>query len=454
MPDRDTAGVVQLQRVTGNRGIQRSLKQNSIQRLMSADQMIALAGEPQKDRFFGLKKMSGKYKAVLDAMREYDALMGRSVGTMGSRYPELMLEFLDRIVTACNTYVADHEGDTRTKHIVKLRDVDIPKEREAVNVLASSEQMREQFANQTVGEAISYARDANMIQKAINTVNKPTPGQDDQNAAKQRYATYLSGANTGLTDLIVKESSAGGSQPFRGSDELTKQGKQVALALGQDYVKTTVMPLMSSILTDMIGKKVATSPSVLNAQEQDLNQNEREVRPATIELINKLYGRMVQGLLINSKGGIAVPQDILDAAADTFARVYVTTENNPDAQHSAMQTARISVVNMIFLRFINGVLADVGGQLDSDTGMRFIFGRLSNIFQAQANGIDIVKKFPELSESQDMALAANEIIEQVVGSVVESGMLKAQLLRTQKVGVFNRQRRGAGFVLGSRPTVK
>src|SRR5690606_12065556 len=62
--------VVQMQRVIGNRMTQRAFDGKSsglVQRLTTADEMIGVAGAPQKDKFFGLKKMSAKYKAVLDA---------------------------------------------------------------------------------------------------------------------------------------------------------------------------------------------------------------------------------------------------------------------------------------------------------------------------------------------------------------------------------------------------
>lgn len=444
-PEQSTSpeNVMQMQRMVGNRVMQRTLRGSGssglVQRLMTADQLIGVAGVPQKDKFFGLKKMSAKYKAVLDELKSYDDRLNVGVETAGVRFAEALNEMLDHVVTACNAYTGAHEGDSRTPHIVNLRDVDVPKERALLGVITSNPGLREKFAGKSLREAIIIARDKKALDDAVQSLANPTPSQTKQDEAKQAYTGFLDTGNQELTGTISEETKSSGTQPFRGSDKLTAKGKIVTEALGQDYIKSSVMPMIGKLLTEAIGKDVLTSASALTTPDQ-AKQSEKEKTPATIELINKLYGQLVQGLLVDSKGGIAVPPDILEAAAQTFARVYDAVEHDPNAEHTAMHAARISVVNMIFLRFINPVLMKVSSQLPSNSGVQFIALRLSQIFQGQANGLDIVKKFPEMSESQDLVLSTGAIIDQIISQVVENGMAKALVLKAKRPPPVTRTR--------------
>jgi hypothetical protein len=435
--------VVQMQRVIGNRMTQRAFGGKSsglVQRLTTADEMIGKAGEPQKDKFFGLKKMSAKYKAVLDALRSYDDRLNVGVETAGARFAEGMEEQLDGVARVCTEYITAHGDDPqRTPHITKLRDVDIPAERAVLNVITTNPGLRAKFAGKSIREAIIIARDKKALDDAVQSLANATPSQTKQDEAKQAYTGFLGTGNEELTGTITEETKSSGTQPFRGSDKLTAKGKLVTEALGQDYIKGTVMPMIGKLLTEAIGKDVLTSASALTSPDQ-AKPEEVEKTPATIELINKLYGQLVQGLLVNSKGGVAIPPDILEAAAQTFARVYDAVEHDPKAEHTAMHAARISVVNMIFLRFINPVLMKVASQLPSNTGVQFIALRLSQIFQGQANGLDLVKKFPELSDSQDLVLSTGAIIDQIIGQVVENGMAKALVLKARRPPPVTRTR--------------
>jgi hypothetical protein len=435
--------VVQMQRVVGNRVMQRTFGGKSsglVQRLTTADEMIGKAGEPQKDKFFGLKKMSGKYKAVLDALRSYDDRLNVGVETAGARFAEGLEEQLDGITRVCTEYIEAHGDDTqRTPHITKLRDVDVPKERAVLRVITTNPGLREKFAGKSIREAIIMARDQKALDEAVQSLASPTPSQTKQDEAKQAYTGFLDTGNEELTSTISEETKVSGTQPFRGSDKLTAKGKLVTEALGQDYIKGNIMPMIGKLLSEAIGKDVLTSASPLTSPE-NATQDEMAKVPATIELINKLYGQLVQGLLVNTKGGIAIPPDILEAAAQTFARVYDAVEHDPNAEHTAMHAARISVVNMIFLRFINPVLMKVASQLPGDTGVKFIAMRLSQIFQGQANGLDLVKKFPEMSESQDLVLSTGAIIDQILNQVVENGMAKALVLKARRPPPVTRTR--------------
>ena len=427
--------VVQMQRVIGNRMTQRAFGGKTpglVQRLTTADEMIGKAGEPQKDKFFGLKKMSGKYKAVLDALRAYDDRLNVGVETAGARFAEGLEEQLDGVTRVCNEYIDAHGDDPqRTPHIRKLRDVDVPQERSVLRVITTNPGLRAKFAGKSIREAIIMARDQKALDEAVQSLANPTPSQTKQDEAKQAYTGFLDTGNQELTSTISEETKVSGTQPFRGSDKLTAKGKLLTEALGQDYIKGNVMPMIGKLLSEAIGKDVLTTASPLTSPE-NATKDELEKVPATVELINKLYGQLVQGLLVDTKGGIAIPPDILEAAAQTFARVYDSVENDPNAEHTAMHAAKISVVNMIFLRFINPVLMKVASQLPGDTGVKFIAMRLSQIFQGQANGLDLVKKFPEMSQSQDLVLSTGAIIDQILNQVVENGMAKALVLKAQR----------------------
>lgn len=435
--------IVQMQRVVGNRVTQRAFGGKSsgvVQRLTTADQMIGLAGAPQGDKFFGLKKMSAKYKAVLDELRKYDNRLSVSVETAGERFAEALDEQLDGVARVCTEYITAHGDDPqRTPHITKLRDVDIPAERAVLNVITTNPGLRAKFAGKSMREAIIIARDAKALSEAVQSLSNSTPSQTDQDNAMQAHSDYLRPDNQELTGTITAETSSSGTQPFRGSDKLTAKGKLVTEALGQDYIKGTVMPLIGKLLTDAIGKDLLTKASAFTSPDQ-ATPSEKDKAPATADLISQLYGQLVQGLLVNSKGGIAIPPDILEAAAQTFARVYDSVEHDPAAEHSAMHAARISVINMIFLRFINPILTKVASQLPANTSVQFIALRLSQIFQGQANGLDLIKKYPELSGAQDLVLSTGAIIDQVIGHVVESGMAKALVLKAQRPPPITRQR--------------
>src|SRR5690606_18338536 len=118
-----------------------------VQRLITADEMIGKAGAPQKDKLFGLKKMSGKYKAVLDALRSYDNRLNIGVETAGVHFTEALDEQLDDVARVCTEYIEAHGDEVqRTPHIIKLRDVDIPKERQLLNFISSNPGLRAKFA--------------------------------------------------------------------------------------------------------------------------------------------------------------------------------------------------------------------------------------------------------------------------------------------------------------------
>ena len=112
-----------MQRVVGNRMTQRAFDGKSsglVQRLTTADELIGKAGQPQNDRFFGLKKMSAKYKAVLDALRSYDDRLKISVEIAGTQFAEPLQEQLNGVAQVCTEYITAHGDDPqRTPHITK-----------------------------------------------------------------------------------------------------------------------------------------------------------------------------------------------------------------------------------------------------------------------------------------------------------------------------------------------
>lgn len=458
-PDQQPHEVVQLQGIVGNRAVQRGVGRpastvrrptGTIQRLMTRDEMIAKAGAPQKDKFFGLKKMSEKYKSILEGLQSYDSRLSVAVEVAGPRFAEGLEEMLYDMEKDCTAYIDAHKDDPRSAYIAKLRDEDIPKEREVLHVMTSNQALREKFGGLSMREALKLGRDQKALDDALRTLDTPSPSQTKKDEVKQAYTDFLGTDNWGLTGTINDEVKSSGTQPFRGNaDSLTAQGKIVTETLGKDYVKDTIMPFMGELLAQAIGPQILTSAGALTSPDHASPEELAQV-PATVNLINQLYGQLVQGLLVNSRGGIAVPQDILEAAAQTFARVYDTVEQDPKAEHGALHSARVSVVNMIFLRFINPTLMKVASQLPSGTSVQFIALRLSQIFQAQANGLDLVAKFPEMSESQDLAASTGTVISNVIDTVIQNGLAKALVLKQARQQLRTRPR--GRVVLGSRPT--
>lgn len=436
--------IVSIQGTVGNRGAQRMMagkSSASIQRLMTPEDMVNVAGAPQKDRLFGLKKMSEKYKNVLAALKAYNDRTKVSVEISGaSTLGEAMLEQLGGVTSACNIYIEAHkddEQDTRRSHITRLRDVEVPKERDTLNFIISNPSILERFKGKTIGEAIKDAHENKTIADAVSSIGDNS--NVDKDGAKEEYSAYLQSPS--FNDTVRQQTSAEGTMPFRARDDLSAKSKTVVKALGQDYVKQTVMPLMGNILVDMLDNVNIPKEKLEEKDHNKLTQDERNQR----KYVSGLYGQMVQGLLLNSKGESALPEDLINAASDTFARVYVTTEDNPRSQHTALAAARIAVINMIFLRYINGLLVEIRAKLESDSTMSMIMNQLASMLQFQVNGLDAVKKFASFSESQDIAKMTDDIISGQIDQIIEAGMLKAQLIRESQPKT--RARRGA-FVIG------
>lgn len=440
----ESSNMMALQRSIGNQATMKLVGQSGgthVQRLMSRQNMIDKAGEPEKDRVFGLKKMSVKYRSVLDKLTHYQ----QQTSTTMSYIPSLpgsaagLGHALDDLNDACTVYINEHLTDQqRTPHIRQLRDIQIPEERQLITLLVTaSPQVLENIGDKPLSYAIGMMRDLKSL-TAATTYNKTLPGQEDRRQAAQTYESYLGAGNAGLTGLINQQTGQAGNQPFRGSDDLTLKGKALSDVMGQDYIRATLMPLIANTMGDLIGKEYTTnalSTRLPGADTSNAAQTTKDER--TFEAVRSIYGEFVRGMLINTQGGSLIPQEILTAAAATFARVYNNVEDNPAAVHTALQAARVSVVNMIFLRFINPAIIEIASKVSKENGVQGILIRMSGMIQAQVNHVDYFIKNVDMQGIKGEMDAVQGILDNVVDTVVQRGMVLAQ---AQRVPVVTRTR--------------
>lgn len=408
--------VIEIQGVIGNSGVQRRLQsvpQGQIQRLMTKDELIAKAGAPKEDRFFGLKKMSEGYKKILKDLERYHGFSLNSVRDL-----DVSDEFLDVIQRDCNSYLQDHPNDERSPHIQAIVN-DIPTERNAIQTLRTTPALFQRVRGKSIREALLAARDTNEVNQLVQEMQQQnaSPSQNQKQQAKGQYSTYLGQQNVGLTGLIQEQTGVAGTQPFRGSDELTEKGKGFMGVLGKDYVRDTVAPLIANLLGQVSGSNIQEEMTD-SAYEAEQDQT---VKNNTKRMVRDLYRSLVDGL-----ANTPLPQDIVDAAAQTFARVYTTVSNDPNAQHGALQSAKISVVNMIYLRWINPQLMNFASKLRGHATTRGMLLRLSQILQRQSSGVN-VNNMPEFAEEDGTLVAYTKgVIDGVIQNIVQQGQLLAQ----------------------------
>ncbi|MFQ3659075.1 MAG: RasGAP domain-containing protein [Anaerolineae bacterium] len=401
----EPSNVLDLQRTIGNQAtIQLMQDRGMIQRMPTDEELMAVAGKPLSNRFFGLKKMSTKYKAVLDALKTYHKRGNFAIDSYSIL--EYQDELLEDVRKACQTYVDSHKDEKeRTPHIQRILVEDVKADKAKLDFLRTN---FKSISGQIMGKTIFQAM--NLVERMKN----PTDMQ-----SLMQFLQYDT-----TKQLIQDQTKSAGTQPFRGSDDLTLAGTSFTNIMGESYIKDTLGPHIGSVVSQLVGKELA-SQDTLKTPDNKLSPEDLLKKQETLNLMKKLYEDLVVGLLLDTKGGTLVPQEILDAAAEIYATVYSTVSNDPKAEHSAEHAARVSVVNMIFLRFINPAVIRIAAKLGEGSGQKTLI-RLAQIFQSQVNGIDVVKKFPELSEANDVVLRVQGAIDLIINGVVSQGQLLGQ----------------------------
>ncbi len=403
----EPSNALDLQRTIGNQAtIQLMQDRGVIQRMPTDEQLMAVAGRPFNDRFFGLKKMSQKYKNVLSALKVYHERGELPISSSSAL--DYQDELLENVRKACQTYVDSHKDEKeRTPHIQKILNEDVRADQAKLNFLRTN---FNSISSKIMGKSVFDAM--NLVEGMKNPTDM------------QSLMEFLQLDTTKA--LIQDQTESAGTQPFRGSDDLTLAGKSFTDVVGQDYLKDILTPHIQTIVSEIANSKTSTQP-----QPSDKQSSPEELlkSPSTVSSMAAIYEHLATGLLVNTKGGTLVPQEILDAAAQVYQTVYSTVSTDPSAQHSAQHAARVSVVNMIFLRFINPAVTKIASEMKakkSEGGTELI--RLAQIFQSQVNGIDVLKKFPELSEAgkvvQNVQLAIDTIINGVIAQAQVLGQRK------------------------------
>jgi hypothetical protein len=137
----------------------------SIQRLISPSGLIAVAGEPKKNKkFFGrtLFRMSQQYKAILSNLDSYrEQLRAEYISPdppTRIKQASTFKQALDTIIQACDSYLDERGDDTeRSPHIQKLK-TDAGKEQNTIdNVAANPTFANPTFANPNLNVSWRYA---------------------------------------------------------------------------------------------------------------------------------------------------------------------------------------------------------------------------------------------------------------------------------------------------------
>ncbi len=401
----EPSNALDLQRVIGNQAtIQLMQERGVIQRMPTDEQLMAVAGRPLNDRLFGLKKMSQKYKDVLNALKTYHERGKVAISSLSIL--DYQDELLENVRKTCQTYVDGHKDEKeRTPHIQKILKEDVTADQAKLDFLRTN---FDSIGGKIIGKSVFDAMNL------VEGMKSPTD--------MQSLMQFLQFDTTKA--LIQDQTKSAGTQPFRGSDDLTLAGKSFTDVVGQDYLDDILSPHIQTIVTEIANSKKSSEP-----QPSDKPSSPEELlkSPSTVSSMAAIYEHLATGLLVDTEGGALVPQEILDAAAQVYQTVYSTVTNDPSAEHTAQHAARVSVVNMIFLRFINPAVTRIASEMKAkktEGGAELI--RLAQIFQSQVNGIDVLKKFPELSEAGNVVQQVQRAIDTIINGVIAQAQLLGQ----------------------------
>lgn len=441
--------VLTLQSTIGNKAVQRLFKQQnssraSIQRLMTKDELIGLAGEPKEDLSVGpfTKKRSGNYKFVLDSLTLYDQEVAENVDISTGQAKAVSLQHrLENVVEACDSYISGHDGkrEPRLQYIQQLK-VSATTEIGELMELAGSipnyvgQSFREALVSLRTGKrkaaALQKANEAieNMDTKNIpeqlkghllNEQKKLNPDQDkqtlDKTASTQANALYndtdtlktttstefkkeLASAEDGAVD---PSKGTGYAFAFRSDTKATALLAAYAFKTGKSYFQTTILPTLSNALASESELKVRSN------QEPD-----KDKREANVEQVVSMY-RELMGAFTGDGAVGQVPAEIKQMAFTIYNEAVTKKQADPA---DAMQM----VASFIFLRFINpiiiSILSKVGGAPKTN------LMQLSKILQNQANNASF--KEADFAAFEALRQEYNEAFGDFLKGVVAEGAPK------------------------------
>jgi hypothetical protein len=365
------------QRQGGHEPISRS-KPESIQRLITSDQLKELAGEPHRDRLFGLVPMSVAYKAVLTALDEYHKAVGEvyyvsARGHGNDVFPRLqgsevakVLGKLTAVAIACEKYVRSHANDTRrTPHIQAIIN-DIPVERAAIQTIQDNPR---NYPDMSLRNAIRMAR---IVQAAdvsmLDTHNKALKGVSELRSQTQGARPVPESVENAKVEDLSKEAVETykeemeqtqqqlGERPravhFRGNTPATKIASALTYEVGQEYVKSVVVPALSKVL-------FITEESARDVQE-----------------IASAYENFVR--IFDAQGVAKVP---VEFAKFCYSLYKAATEKMGEQQ------AYLLVSSQIFLRMINPMITTMAANVPEGQPGKSALIKIAALLQQDANNV-------------------------------------------------------------------
>lgn len=431
--------------------LQRSMQQpGTIQRLMTSGELIALAGAPHADKKIGfgklsyIKRMSGKYKNVLDAMSLYHGELNLFIDReKGGEQTNSLIHRLDVVEEACEHYERHHKGDTRTQHISKIK-AEAIQERNELNAMKPNIAAQ---AGKTFVQALAEYRKGIQIQKieneAFNQIEKVQfpaaikeklvnlkQGEDQAikelnpeaevrkpeaiKAEATKETNTLLTDNEKLTDRTLHEvgsqigsatDTSGGreggtnyAQSFRGNTLATALLSTYSYQFGKTYLRTSVLPALRSVLKHEGSLEVNPEKD----PEANIEENVNTVKGFYTELMNVFIGEGAVG---------RVPLEIKQMAYTSYV-AFIKKGASPD---DALQF----VASMIFLRFINPLIASLAAKAGGDSSRTLLL--LSKVLQNQANNVQFGAKEQFMMPFNSLMTEYNEGMGTFLQGVVEAG---------------------------------
>lgn len=436
--------ILTLQSTVGNKAVQRLLKQQnagkaSIQRLMTKEQLIGLAGEAKEDKkiLFFTKKMSTLYKDVLTSLDFYDQEVAEKVQISNGQDRALNLQHrLENLVDSCDRYIREHGGkrEPRLQYIQQLKvsaNAEIGELQELANSIPNyaGQTFREALVSQRTGKRQAAVNltvtqtltdmDTTFIptqlksqltkQKETLEKQKPESERRPMDALKTEAgieANALYGNKDDLKDRTSTEfkaqlgtasNSDGGrdggtnyAQAFRGNSLSTALLSAYAFKTGKNYFKTTVLPTLNKAL--MHEGSLEIEPDKAGPQD-DVQQNLTQLRSMYVELMSAFTG---DGAIGN------VPTEIKQMAYTIYNEATTKKEASPD---DAMQM----VAGFMFLRFINPIITQLASKFDGSSNKRTLV-LLSKVLQNQANNLRFGSK-------EQFLVPFNDLLDQYSGGL-------------------------------------
>jgi hypothetical protein len=389
------------QRQGGHEPISRS-KPESIQRLITSDQLKELAGEPHRDTLFGLVPMSSLYKKVLDALKKYHLkIAGVWIhGSLKKEDVDEVAKLLNELDQACQNYIQEKGDESqRTLYISALRD-DILNEWEAINTILKDPSKY----SSNLRNAIQRVRTDRIAAKAAEEMSRAAEGHLNE-IVKNKPVGLLKTmrpqvpeaiAETALTlygeDMtrIAKgdeQKNIKGREPtamdWRGNLPATKAGSALGYLAGQDYFKNALVPALSGILS-IPDELAEVDPEILN-DERKRNKNMERMKAA--------YKSLVEGLF-NESCADKVPRELRKFYRDLYD-LALQKGMNPNE-------AYLLLSSQIFLRTITPMIINMVAAVPQGKPGKRALTIISLVLQKDANkqhgqGKPFIQDFPDCS---------------------------------------------------------